>query len=94
LVEKNPESGELIHSSFPYIKAEIIWAVQNEMCMTVEDLLARRTRALFLDAKAAMESAPFVAALMAKEMGKDESWIKNQVDNFYLTAKNYLPISN
>jgi len=94
LVEKNPELGELIHSSLSYIKAEIIWAVQNEMCMTVEDLLARRTRALFLDAKAAIESVQSVAVLMAKEMGKDESWIKNEVDNFNLTAKNYLPTSN
>lgn len=94
MLENNPEMGELIHSSLPYIKAEIIWAVRNEMCMTVEDLLARRSRALFLDAKAAIESAPFVAGLMAKEMGKDENWIKKQVENFNLTAKNYLPISN
>ena len=78
----------------PYIKAEIIWAVQNEMCMTVEDALARRTRALLLDAKAAIESTPFVAELMAKETRKDDAWIKNQIDNFNSIAKNYLPVQN
>jgi glycerol-3-phosphate dehydrogenase len=84
----------LIHPSLPYIKAEIAWAVQNEMCMTVEDALSRRTRALLLDAKAAIESAPLVATMMAKEMGKDEFWIKEQIDSFISVAKNYLPTSN
>ena len=64
------------------------------MCMTVEDALSRRTRALLLDAKAAIESAPLVATLMAKEMGKDENWIKEQIDIFNSIAKNYLPTSN
>ena len=94
LIKNNPALGDLIHPSLPYIKAEIIWAVQNELCMTVEDALARRTRALLLDAKAAIASAPFVAALMAKEMGKDEGWIKNQIDNFNAVAKNYTLTNN
>ena len=91
LIQKDNSLSELIHPSLPYIRAEIIWAVQNEMCMTVEDALARRTRALLLDAKAAIESAPLVAQMMAKEMGKEDGWIKNQLHNFNLTAKNYLP---
>jgi glycerol-3-phosphate dehydrogenase len=94
LIKKDNSFSELIHPSLPYIKAEIVWAAQNEMCMTVEDALSRRTRALLLDAKAAIESAPSVAALMAKETGKDESWIKNQIDIFNSVAKNYLPTSN
>jgi glycerol-3-phosphate dehydrogenase len=93
LIKKDKSLSELIHPSLPYIKAEIIWAVQNEMCMTVEDALARRTRALLLDAKAAMESAPLVAGLMAKEMNKDADWVKNQIHNFNLIASNYLPQS-
>jgi glycerol-3-phosphate dehydrogenase len=91
LVKSSPELGELIHPSLPYIKAEIVWAVHNELCMTVEDALARRTRALLLDAKAAIESAPLVAGIMTKEMGKDDAWIKREIDNFKLMAKNYLP---
>ncbi len=90
LVINNQALGELIHPALPYIKAEIIWAVQNELCMTVEDALARRTRALLLDAKAAIESAPIVAELMAKEMGKDEDWIIEQINIFNSIAKNYL----
>jgi glycerol-3-phosphate dehydrogenase len=68
--------------------------VQSEMSMTVEDALARRTRALLLDAKAAMESALPVAQLIAGEINSDESWIKKQVEDFNSTAKNYLPITN
>ena len=94
LINNNPELGKLIHPALPYIKAEIIWAVQNEMCMTVEDALARRTRALLLDAKAAMESASLVAKLMAREMGKDEIWVTQQINSFNSVAKNYLPASN
>jgi glycerol-3-phosphate dehydrogenase len=91
LVINKPELGESIHPALPYIKAEIIWAVQQEMCMTVDDVLARRTRALLLDAKAAIESAPLVAEMMAKEMGEDETWIKKQVEDFNFVANNYLP---
>jgi len=94
LIKKDNSLSELIHPLLPYIKAEIIWAVQNEMCMTVEDALARRTRALLLDAKASIESAPLIAQIMAKEMGKDEIWIKEQIHNFNLIAGNYLPTSN
>jgi glycerol-3-phosphate dehydrogenase len=91
LIEKDKSLVELVHPNLSYIKAEIIWAVQNEMCMTVEDALARRTRALLLDAKASIEAAPIVASLMAKEMNKNEEWIKQQIESFNEVAKNYLP---
>ncbi len=91
LYTTNKELKELIHNELPYTKAEIIWAVQNEMCMTVEDGLSRRTRALFLNANAAIEAAPITAELMADVMGKDEAWKKQEVQNFYLVAKHYLP---
>lgn len=94
LADNNPEWKEKLHPSLPYIKAEIVWTVRNEMCMTIEDALSRRTRALLLDAKAAIESAPVVAAIMAKEMNKDTQWEKDQVAQFNATAKNYLPDIN
>jgi glycerol-3-phosphate dehydrogenase len=59
--------------------------------MSVEDALSRRTRALMLDAKAAIEAAPLVTDMMAKEMGNGEEWIKDQIHNFNVIAKNYLP---
>jgi glycerol-3-phosphate dehydrogenase len=94
LIEQNKDLGLKIHPELSYLKAEIIWAVQNEMCMTVEDALTRRTRALLLNAKAAIESAPDVAKLMAAEMKKDQQWIDEQVSDFGSVAVNYLPGGN
>jgi glycerol-3-phosphate dehydrogenase len=91
LIKQQPVLGEMLHPDLPYLKAEIIWAVQNEMCMTVEDALSRRTRALLLDATASMEAARGVAGLMAAEMNLDEAWIDQQVEEFTAIAKNYLP---
>lgn len=94
LIKNDPALAELIHPALPFSKAEIVWAVQNEMCLTAEDALCRRTRALLLDAKAAIESAPAVATIIAKELGKGDAWISNQVNEFTLLAKNYLPTTN
>ena len=85
-----PELAEKIHPLFDYNKAEVIWAVQQEMAMYIEDYLARRSRMLFLNAKAAIESAPIVAKLMAAEMGKDEVWEKDQIQEFAELAKGYI----
>ena len=90
LCKENESWSELIHPSFPNIKAEIIWAVRKEMAVTVEDVLARRTRILFLDAAAAIESVPVVASLMAQELNKDGHWINQQVIEFIALAKQYL----
>ena len=83
--------AEKIHPDFPYIMAEVVWAIREEMAMTVEDILARRLRLLFLDTRIAMDVAPAVARLMAGEMGKDQQWEKNEVENFMQTAQGYLP---
>ena len=61
--------GERLHPALPYIAAEVIWGVREEMARTVDDMLSRRTRALFLNARAAIEMAPAVAKLMAQELG-------------------------
>ncbi|RYY30518.1 MAG: glycerol-3-phosphate dehydrogenase/oxidase [Chitinophagaceae bacterium] len=91
LISENSGWQEPIHQRLPYRKGEIIWAVRNELCMTVEDALSRRTRALLLDAAAAVEAAPIVASLMAKEMGLDNNWINEQVTAFNSVAASYLP---
>jgi glycerol-3-phosphate dehydrogenase len=90
LTAMQPELAQPLHARLPYIKAQVIWAVRSEMARTVEDVLARRLRALFLDARAAMDMAPQVAALMAPELGKDESWQKAQVQAFNTVARHYL----
>lgn len=91
IIAENAELGEKLHPALPYLKAEIVWAVRNEMAETVEDALARRTRALFLNARAAMEIAPQVAELMAEESGKEsaEIWIQEQIQIFGETAQHY-----
>ncbi|MBP6023640.1 glycerol-3-phosphate dehydrogenase/oxidase [Ferruginibacter sp.] len=81
---------EKIHPAYPYTKAEVIFAVRNEMAQTLEDVLARRIRLLFLDATAAIASASITAMLMAQEMNKDEQWVQQQVTDFTQLAKQYL----
>ncbi|HWB90517.1 MAG TPA: glycerol-3-phosphate dehydrogenase/oxidase [Puia sp.] len=91
LVAENLQWGEKLHPGLPYIVAEIVWAVREELCMTVEDALSRRTRSLLLDAKAAMACAASVAALMAAEMGMDGQWQERQIAEFKRLAAGYLP---
>jgi len=66
-------------------------AATEEMCMTVEDFLARRYRTLFLDARSAMEAAPEVARLLSEAHGEDETWAEDQVRTFHELARHYLP---
>ena len=70
LSEDDPALDGLLHPRLPYRLREVVWAARFEMARTVEDVLARRTRALFLDARAAMEAAPAVAKVLAKELGE------------------------
>ena len=91
LIESDSNLAEKLHKDLPYTMAEIVWAARNEMARTVEDVLARRLRVLFLNAKAAIAVAPKVAEIMAHELGKDKTWQTEQVQNFNQTAINYLP---
>lgn len=90
LVNENKELGRKLHPVYDYLQAEVVWAVRNEMARTVEDVLARRVRLLFLDANAAIDAAPITAKLMAKELGKDATWEKKQVAKFSRLAEAYL----
>ncbi|MBS1500643.1 MAG: glycerol-3-phosphate dehydrogenase/oxidase [Bacteroidetes bacterium] len=90
LADKNPEWGKKLHPKYDYLQAEVVWAVRKEMARTVEDVLARRLRLLFLDAGAAIDAAPVVAKLIAVELGKDDEWREQQVGSFHQLARNYL----
>src|SRR5271155_514129 len=79
-----------LHPALPYIGAEVIWGVREEMARTVDDILSRRTRALFLNARAAIEMAPEVAKLMAEELGTGQDWIDEQLRQFNDLAAKYL----
>ncbi|KAB7528919.1 FAD-dependent oxidoreductase [Flagellimonas olearia] len=90
LKKDHPDWNHPLHPKFPFTVAEVIWAVRHEMARTVDDILARRLRILFLNARAAIELAPKVAEIMAGEMGKDQEWINTQIKDFQNIAKNYL----
>lgn len=90
LSKQNKQWAKKLHPQYGYLKVEVIWAVRNEMARTVEDVLARRIRLLFLDAQAAVEAAPITAGLIADELGKDATWQNEQVALFTELASNYL----
>jgi glycerol-3-phosphate dehydrogenase len=81
--------SEFLHHSFSISEADIIHFTKEEMAMTVEDVLSRRTRMLLLNAKSAIEAAPFVAQIMATVLNKDEEWINEQIEEFTELANNY-----
>ena len=62
LMRATPSLAVPLHAQLPYTGAEVVWAARHEMARTVEDVLARRTRALFLNARAAEAMAPEVCA--------------------------------
>jgi glycerol-3-phosphate dehydrogenase len=87
---ERPGWDEPLHVSLPYRAAEVVWAARHEMARSVEDVLARRTRALLLDARASAEVAPLVAKLLAGELGRDEAWQKTQVEDYRGLAAGYV----
>ncbi len=89
LAAERPGWDEPLHFNLPYRACEVIWAARHEMARTVEDVLARRTRALLLDARASAEIAPEVARLLAAELGKDEAWQRGQVEAYREVARGY-----
>jgi glycerol-3-phosphate dehydrogenase len=91
LLRADPTLKASLHPDLPACKGEVIWAVRAEAARTVDDVLARRTRCLLLNARAAREAAPGVAALMAKELERDETWQKQQVEDFNRISACYLP---
>lgn len=90
LIVEDAALGERIHPKLRFVKAEVVWAVREEMARTIEDVLARRVRALFLDARASMEMAETVAELMAPELGWTEAEITNQVKKYRELAEGYV----
>jgi glycerol-3-phosphate dehydrogenase len=91
LISANPKWGTLLHPKLPYVVAEGVWGVRREMARTVEDVLARRTRALFLDVRASIEAAPHVAELLSKELNRSREWAESQISQFVKAATRYIP---
>ena len=90
LIETEPSSSEPLHEESAVIAAQVIWAVRHEMARTADDVLARRTRALLLNARVAVDMAPRVASIMARELNRDPEWQEEQVAQFQKLARNYV----
>ncbi|MDR0729364.1 MAG: glycerol-3-phosphate dehydrogenase/oxidase [Prevotellaceae bacterium] len=87
LAADRPAYAARLHKDYPHTVAEVIWAVRREMARDVEDVLARRVRLLFLDARAAVEAAPLTARIIADELGYDKAWEQEQVEAFRQFAR-------
>jgi glycerol-3-phosphate dehydrogenase len=79
-----------LDAELPYTGAQVVWAAREEMARTLEDVLARRCRALFLNARAAVRMAPAAASLLARELGRDAAWEQSQIDRFKTLAAGYM----
>jgi glycerol-3-phosphate dehydrogenase len=90
LMAESPEMAQPLHAKYPYVKAQVIFAARHEMARTVEDVLSRRMRMLFLDAEAAQEMAPAVARLLATELGQNQAWVDEQIHHFNQVASRYV----
>jgi glycerol-3-phosphate dehydrogenase len=90
LQKEKKEYGEKLHPDLGFTVAEVVWAVRKEMARTVDDVLARRVRILYLDARASITAAPKVAAIMAKELDKDKEWEEQQTEDYTKMAQAYV----
>jgi glycerol-3-phosphate dehydrogenase len=89
LAQTEPRLNQPLHPGYPYTLAEVQWMAGQEMAVTVEDVLARRIRLLFLDARAAMDAAPAVARVLAQALGQGPDWERAQVAAFWQVAQQY-----
>lgn len=90
LAASDPALAAQLDPALPYIAAEVVWAARQEMARTVDDVLSRRTRALFLNAHAASRMIEAVARLLARELGRDEAWITGQIASAHALAEKYV----
>jgi glycerol-3-phosphate dehydrogenase len=90
LMRSQPGLEERLHEALPIHAGQVVWAARYEMARTVDDVLARRTRALQLDARAARAMAPRVAELLAGELGGDETWQEAERARFDDLSRTYL----
>jgi glycerol-3-phosphate dehydrogenase len=82
LVAADPTLAEPLVEGMPYLRAEAVYAVREEMATTLVDVLVRRTRAHLFDRAATLAAAPAAAALIAGELGWDAAEATRQVERY------------
>ncbi len=90
IASAQPELAGPVHDRLELTGAEVAWHARAEMARTAEDVLARRSRMLLLDAKASIEAAPRVAAILARELKRDRAWEEEQVRTYTGLARGYV----
>jgi glycerol-3-phosphate dehydrogenase len=90
LQEENAAFTEKLDERYDFTVAEVVWAVRKEMARTIDDVLARRLRILFLDARVSIEMAPKVASIMAAELKRNSDWERQQVKEYGEIASSYI----
>ena len=65
----DPALGARLSPRYPFLRAEVVFAVQQEYAISACDVLARRTRLAFLSAAEARAALPIVIDLMAPLLG-------------------------
>jgi len=85
----NGTANNWLSESLKIHEMQVRWAVRNEMARTVEDVLARRTRALLLDAKESVRICRKVAEIIASELGRSNDWKEKQINDYETLAKEY-----
>lgn len=86
----NGDANEWISEELKIHKSQVIWAVEHEMARTLEDVLSRRTRALFLNARESVKIAPAVVTIIAEKLGKNEAWKVDQLKQYNKLAEQYM----
>ena len=90
LAKQTPEWSNKLDDALPYIGAQVVWAVRQEMAQRLEDVMARRPRSLLLDAQRSMAAANLAATIMAKELGRDQNWVATELDAYRELAMGYM----
>ena len=90
MIQQLDGATQPLHADLPYTEAEVRWAVRCEQARTVEDILARRLRALLLNARASAQMAPRVAQIVAEELGYDAAWQQAQISEYQQLVKGYI----
>ena len=90
MLNETPAYAERLDGSTDFTVGEVVWAARKEMARTIDDVLARRVRVLYLDARASIAMAPRVASVLAAELGRDKSWEQAQVNEYTEMAMRYV----
>ena len=93
-LQSDPSLAESLIRRSHIIAAEVVWAAREEMARTVDDVISRRTRALFLNARAAQRMIEPVARLLARELGRDDAWVRSQIESASALAAKYVVPAN